>query len=227
MQFLGDNARFGAGTVELTGERSVGAAVEESDAFPFGVRGLLPVVTARRKKGGFKTVYAFPLPEGELGEDGEGDGGAGLARELRAAADFVNVLLAEAAELSGHPFGAVGAVWGGVPERGYCFTRVEELPSDDPGATPIHLRLETSDVPGEPDTLSAVLQYDARGYLCHALLTEFGEGGRACRVTASLDFGSGDVVVQRVVESAPGEEPVELYFRRHAFRERDGWRDRR
>ena len=84
MQFLGDNARFGAETVELTGERSVGAAVEESDAFPFGVRGLLPVVTARRKKGGFKTVYAFPLSEGELGGGGGGPGGGPAARASRA-----------------------------------------------------------------------------------------------------------------------------------------------
>lgn len=229
MQFLGDNARFGAEPVELTDERTVEVAVEGSDTFPFGVRGMLPVVTARRKKGGFKTVYAFPLAEGELPEgDVEGEevpsDDRRLACELRAAVDFVNVLLSEAAELSGHAFGTVGAVWGGIAERGYSFTRVEEVPSDDPGAMPVHLRLETSDVPGEPDTLSGVLQYDERGYLCHALLTEFGEGGRSCRVTASMDYGSGDIVVQKVVEAVPGEEPVELYFRRFASRGReDRW----
>lgn len=209
MEFLGDNTRFGAARVELGEERYVEPLVADGDAFPFGVDGLLPVATSRKKKGGVKTVYAFPFGEGEPPADND------LARELCAAVDFVNVLLGEASELSGHEFGSIGALWLGVPEKGYSFTRVEAVPPANPGDAPIRLRIETSEVPGAPDTLSAVLEYDEGGYLRHALMTEFGENGYSCRVTASVDFASGEVLVQKVAEVVAGEEPYELYYRNY------------
>lgn len=214
VQFFGDNTRFGAQRVELTAERFVDGAVEGGDAFPFGVAGMLPVATSRKKKGGYKTVYAFPFGEGEPPAD------SGLARELCAAVDFANLLLSEAADLTERDFGQIGALWMGVNEKGYSFTRVEQLPANDPNATPIHLRLETSDVPGAPDTLSAVMEYDVEGYLRNVLMTVYEQGGYSVRVMASIEYRSGEVLVQRVTETAaPDEsgrapEPVELY-RRH------------
>lgn len=209
MEFVGDNARFGAERVELSAERCVGLTVQGDGVFPFGVNGMLPVETARKKKGGCKTVYAFPFAEGEPPADSD------LARELCAALDFVNVLLGEAAQLSGHEFGSIGAVQLGVTEKGYSFTRVEVQPLVNPGDAPVRLRVETSDVPGEPGTLSAVLEYDDGGYLRHALMTEYGDGGYTCRATASVDYASGDVLVQKVVEAVPGEEPYELFYRNY------------
>ncbi len=214
MLFRGDNSGYGAGRVELGAGRATGPAMEEGEAFPYGVRGLIPVETERKKKGGIKTVYAFPFAEGEPDEDDE------LARELCAAVDFVNVLLAEAAELSGHPFGTVGAVWTGIAAKGYSFTRVEKTESSAPGSLPVHLRVETSDRPGEPDTLSAVIQYDADGRARHVLMTEYGEDGYTCFVTAAEDFATGDLVVEKVSEGYPDEEPYVLFRRRHGY----GWR---
>lgn len=214
MRFLGDNTAFGAERVDLGAERHADPAVEEGEAFPCGVRGLVPVHTARRKKGGVKTVYAFPFGEGEPPADDP------LAQELCAAVDFVNVLLGEAEDLTGRPFGVLGAVWMGIAPKGYSFTRVEKIDSQGPNALPIHLRVETSDVPAEPGTLSAVLQYDADGRLRHALLTEYGEDGYTCFVTAAEEYATGEVLVERVVEGYPDEEPRELFRRRHAAPER-------
>ena len=116
MLFLGDNARFGTKRVELSSERLVDPVVRDDKPFPFGVDGLVPVVTERRKKGGCKVVYAFPFGEGEPPTDNP------AAQELCDAVGFVNQLLQEAGELSDHEFGAIGALWLEVPERGYSFT---------------------------------------------------------------------------------------------------------
>ena len=242
LELFGDNSGFGTERVELNGLRHVDPAVRDDDAFPFGVQGMLPVVTSRKKKGGFKTVYAFPFAEGEPPADDQ------LAGELRAAVDFINELLAEAADLSGYPFGAITALWMGVPEKGYSFTRVERVeqtvradqrPSerggfggygydgrgyddrdDDPrggsadqSVTVTSLRIETTPVAGTPNTLSAVLEYDANGYARHALMTETGEGGHTCYATASLDYRENALLIDRVMEQYPDERPVKLYYR--------------
>ena len=213
---LGDNTRFAAERVDVTAHRFAGPAEEEGESFPFGVRGLVPVVTERKKKGGHKTVYAFPFAEGEP------DPEDALAGELCAAVDFVNVLLGEARELSGFPFGTIGALWMGVTDGGYSFTRVEEVFSEGWRLPSVHLRLETSDVAGEPGSLSAVLEYDAHGYLRHVLITERGEGGSVCRIVASDESDGRDVLVDRVVEATPGMPDDELYRRR--WRRDDDWR---
>ena len=283
MLLLGDNTRFGHERVELTEERFVEPIATEGDPFPLGVAGLIPVVTSRRKKGGFKTVYAFPLPEGELVPGGGGEGAAEnngdsdtageppaaagpdaaeagaagpdaaeadaadpddavegdravegdpaaegdlaaegdpasrLAFELGEAIDFVNLLLSEARELSGYPFGQIGAIWAEISNKGYAFSRVELAPLDDlgnPGITPIHLRIETSDRASAPDSVSAVIEYDRLGYPLHVLINEFGEDGAARRIISSVDFDEGDILVQKVVEDLPGEgEPLVLYWR--------------
>lgn len=207
MEYVGENGAFGAELVELSPERSVDTLVESGETFPLGVRGLLPVVTARKKKGGSKTVFAFPCAAGVPSTDPQ------LARELADALGFLNTLLAEAADLSGFPFGEVACVQMGVPERGYGFTRVERTRLDGPSAAPIHLRVETSDVPGAAGSLNAVLEYDRYGRVQHVLMTEYGEGGHVCRATAAVDFNDGVLRIERVVEELEaGAEPVELFF---------------
>ena len=206
MLFLGDNAQFGECPVELSAERLVDPIVHGDEGFPFGVEGLLPVVTERRKKGGSKTVYAFPFAEGEPPAENP------AAQELCDAAGFVNRLLQEASELSGHEFGSIGALWLGVPKRGYSFTRVEAACAEGAHSAPFKLRLETSDLPKEPDTLSAVLEYDPQGYVRNALMVEYGEGDTSCRVMAAVDFSCDDVCVRRVVQSDAQGVETELYW---------------
>ena len=211
MQFLGDNSSFGTERVDLNAERFVDVLVDDDEQFPFGVQGLLPVTTSRKKKGGVKVVYAFPFAEGEPPAECD------LAQELVEACKFVNVLLGEASEFSSHEFGHFEALRFGVGEKGYGFTRVEEAPRNADGSpcvTPIHLRLETSAKANEPDSLSAVIEYDAYGYVCNVLVTEFGEDGYVCRAMASYDPRCGQVIVSNVVETRPGEtEQFELYRR--------------
>lgn len=206
MLFLGDNAQFGENPVELSAERLVEPIVHDGERFPFGVDGLLPVVTERRKKGGSKTVYAFPFAEGEPPADNP------AAQELCDATDFVNRLLQEASELSGHEFGSIGALWLGIPKRGYSFTRVEAVCAGETRSAPFNLRLETSDLPKEPDTLSAVLEYDPHGYVRNVLMVEYAENGISCRATAAVDFSCDDVCIRRVVQSDAQGNETELYW---------------
>lgn len=206
MLFLGDNAQFGENPVELLAERLVEPIVHDDERFPFGVDGLLPVVTERRKKGGSKTVYAFPFAEGEPPADDP------AAQELCDAADFVNRLLQEASELSGHEFGAIGALWLGIPKRGYSFTRVEAACAGETHSAPFKLRLETSDLPKEPDTLSAVIEYDRDGYVRNVLMVEYGEDGTSCRAMAAVDFSCDSVCIRRVVQSDAQGNEAELYW---------------
>lgn len=292
MLLFGDNTKYGVERVELSAERYVDPVVAEGDPFPLGVAGLVPVVTSRRKKGGFKTVYALPFGEGELvfdrrGAEGEPDVPAGveadalpedaanqdavepcdddaaagdgapaprdesetpgngdlpvdpadpvnpadpagpadpadqLAFELSEVIDFVNLLLCEAADLSGYPFGKIGSIWIGIPGKGYAFTRVEEAASDDlgnPGVAPIHLRIETSDRACDPGSVSAIVEYDRLGYPLHVMITEFDEGGMTRRIMSSVDFDEHDILVQKVVEDGPGyDEPLVLYWRHPPF----------
>jgi hypothetical protein len=207
MLFLGDNARFGSEYTDVTEGRSVSPAVTGGDAFPFGVEGLLPVNTERRKKGGVKTVYAFPFAEGEI------DAETPLGRELTEAVNFVNDLLGEAGVQANYGFGSIGAVWGGIPEQGYCFTRVEEVPSSAADAAPYHLRIETAAAPNEPESLSAVIEYDADGYVRHVLMSERDGEGVVRRATAAVDFSTGDVRVRQVTETGTDGETRELYWR--------------
>lgn len=206
MLFLGDNAAFGTERVELSAERLVDPVVCDDEPFPFGANGLLPVITERRKKGGCKVVYAFPFGEGEPLADNP------VAQELCDAVGFVNELLQEAAELSGHGFGAIGALWLGIPERGYCFTRVEQSSASEGHGAPYQLRIETSDIPKEPNTLNAVLEYDADGFVRNALMVEYGEGGASCRAMAAVDFSCGEVRVRRVIQTLGDGTETELYW---------------
>ena len=206
MLFLGDNARFGTKRVELSSERLVDPVVRDDKPFPFGVDGLVPVVTERRKKGGCKVVYAFAFGEGEPPTDNP------ASQELCDAVGFVNQLLQEAGELSDHEFGAIGALWLEVPERGYSFTRVEQSSASDAHRAPYQLRIETSDVPKEPNTLNAVLEYDANGFVRNALMVEYGEDGESCRAMAAVDFSCGEVRVRRVIQSFGDGTETELYW---------------
>lgn len=206
MLFLGDNTQFGAERAELNPERLVDPVVTDDEPFPFGVNGLAPVITERRKKGGCKTVYAFPFGEGEAPGDNS------VAQELCDAVGFVNQLLWEASDLSGHEFGAIGALWLGVPERGYAFTRVEQSSGNDANSAPYKLRIETSDVPKEPNTLSAVIEYDADGLVRNVLMVEYGENGESCRAMAAVDFSCGEVRVRRVIQTQSDGSEAERYW---------------
>jgi len=211
VQFLGDNTAYGELRVVLNDDRFVDPYIEDAEPFPFGTRDLLPVATSRKKKGGYKIVFAFPFGPGEPPANNE------LAQELQDAAGFVNMLLSEAREFSGHPFGQIESLWLGVTEKGYSFTRVEEAPNNPDGTpcvTPVHLRLETSSKPSEPGALSAVIEYDTYGYASNILITENGENGCVRRITASYDPRCRQVIVTKVVETRAGEtEPFELYRR--------------
>ena len=128
------------------------------------------------------------------------------------AAGFVNQLLQEASELSGHEFGSIGALWLGVPKRGYSFTRVEGACAEGARSAPFKLRLETSDLPQEPDPLSAVLEYDLHGYVRNVLMVEYAENGISCRATAAVDFSCDDVCIRLVVQSDAQGNETELYW---------------
>ena len=218
LEFIGANDTYGSELHEMSAERSIGTTVCDDANFPFGVKGMLPVMTSRRKKGGVKTTYAFPFAEGQPDESNE------LAHELVEATNYVNMLLGEARELSGYQFGEIGALYMGIGERGYGFTRVEIIPNEEegvPAAAPIHLRLETTDKPGEPGSLSATIEYDPDGYVHHVLMTEFAESGEVVRAMADFNFRRRDIFVSRVISTpAGGGEPEELY-RRYPKRTRD------
>lgn len=206
MIFLGDNTRFGAERVIVSPERLVDPTDPSEEPFPYGAEGLVPVITERRKKGGCKIVYAFPFGEGEPPAD------APMAQELEQAVAFVNQLLLEAADRSGYEFGTIGAIWIGVPDRGYTFTRVEKSSDDDVNGAPYHLRIETSDRPKEPNTLSAVLEYDIDGYVRHALMVEYGDNGTSCRAMAAVDYRDGNVHIRRVIRTNEDGSETELYW---------------
>ena len=110
MRLFGDNSKYGDTEIELAdGKRTVGVKVEDGKAFPEGVAGLIPVVT-KRKKGGTKTVYAFPTKEGDSGELEQTDELAVITDGV----DLINRLLAQAAELArielGQIFGVTMAI---------------------------------------------------------------------------------------------------------------------
>ncbi len=220
LEFFGANDSYGTDRCDLNEERYVDKKVADDAILPFGVKGMLPVVTARRKKGGFKTVYAFPFAEGAPDESDA------LAHELCEATGFVNMLLGEARELSGYEFGVIGALNLGVSAEGYCFTRVEVIPGKGraPAAAPIHLRLETTDVACEPGSLSASVEYDPDGYVRHVSMTEYAENGQVLRAMADYDWHERGVYVFRVTRTPAGAaadvEPEELY-RRYPKREYD------
>lgn len=206
MIFLGDNTRFGTERVIVSSERLVDPIDPSEEPFPYGAEGLVPVITERRKKGGCKIVYAFPLGEGEPPAN------SSIAQELEQAVAFVNHLLLEAADCSGHEFGTIGAIWIGVTDRGYSFTRAEKSSESDVNGAPYHLRIETSDIPKEPNTLSAVLEYDIDGYVRHALMVEYGENGTSCRAMAAVDFRDDNVHIRRVIQVNEDGSETELYW---------------
>ena len=106
MRLFGDNSKYGDTEIELAdGKRTVGVKVEDGKAFPEGVAGLIPVVT-KRKKGGTKTVYAFPTKEGDSGELEQTDELAVITDGV----DLINRLLAQAAELARIELGQIFGV---------------------------------------------------------------------------------------------------------------------
>ncbi len=210
MRLFGDNSTYGTEPVEFASKRTVGVTVAEGLKFPEGIRGLIPV-TSKRKKGGTKTVYAFPTAEGDSGELEASD-------ELAVITDGVelaNRLLAQAAELAHIDLGQIFGVAMGITEDGYGFTRVEVVPIDEhnrPSETPIHLHIETSDTPGEPGTVNAVIALDAEGVPARVLITEFNERGATIRVNVNVNEKTGKLSVQKVEDIRGGDSRL-LYKR--------------
>lgn len=151
MQVLGNNGKFGAKKVNLGGNRYASPSFDKTERFPFGVLGLVPVVTSRRG-GGKDVFYAFK---------DEADDAA-----LVDAAEAVNDLLYEASSCSKHEFGMIEGIQIGIPAQGWGFCRVEYTPFDKRGNAseiPVRLYLETSTDPGAAHSLSATVDYDGEG----------------------------------------------------------------
>ncbi len=148
---------------------------------------------------------------------------------LTESVSFVNRLLAQAAELSGYPFGMIGGIEVGVPERGWAFTRVEVVPLDahgKPSVSPLHLLVETTDEPGCPDSLGAVVEYDKSGNPVHAVMTEFGDPGYSLKITVSLNEKTGKLSVQKVEEIDKLAREERLMYKRGTQPPRRDPRDR-
>ena len=207
MRLFGDNSKYGDTEIELAdGKRTVGVKVEDGKAFPEGVAGLIPVVT-KRKKGGTKTVYAFPTKEGDSGELEQTDELAVITDGV----DLINRLLAQAAELARIELGQIFGVTMAITPENYNFTRVEIVPIDahnKPSETPVHLHIETS----EPGSLSCVIELDGEGVPARVLICEYNERNATLRINVNVNEKTGKLSVQKV-EDIMGSEARLLYKR--------------
>ena len=211
MRLFGDNSKYGDTEIELAdGKRTVGVKVEDGKAFPEGVAGLIPVVT-KRKKGGTKTVYAFPTKEGDSGELEQTDELAVITDGV----DLINRLLAQAAELARIELGQIFGVTMAITPENYNFTRVEIVPIDahnKPSETPVHLHIETSEEPCEPGSLSCVIELDGEGVPARVLICEYNERNATLRINVNVNEKPGKLSVQKV-EDILGSEARLLYKR--------------
>ena len=211
MRLFGDNSKYGDTEIELAdGKRTVGVKVEDGKAFPEGVAGLIPVVT-KRKKGGTKTVYAFPTKEGDSGELEQTDELAVITDGV----DLINRLLAQAAELARIELGQIFGVTMAITPENYNFTRVEIVPIDahnKPSETPVHLHIETSEEPCEPGSLSCVIEFDGEGVPARVLICEYNERNATLRINVNVNEKTGKLSVQKV-EDIMGSEARLLYKR--------------
>ena len=211
MRLFGDNSKYGDTEIELAdGKRTVGVRVEDGKAFPEGVAGLIPVVT-KRKKGGTKTVYAFPTKEGDSGELEQTDELAVITDGV----DLINRLLAQAAELARIELGQIFGVTMAITPENYNFTRVEIVPIDahnKPSETPVHLHIETSEEPCEPGSLSCVIELDGEGVPARVLICEYNERNATLRINVNVNEKTGKLSVQKV-EDIMGSEARLLYKR--------------
>lgn len=242
LKLLDDNEQYGKESIELTDKRRVDVIKEGDHRFPLGLDGLIPVIT-QRSKGPDRVVYAFPLGETDrlrsynnVKVDGYNDKSNSQVEheynELDTAIDLLNRLLAQAAELSKHPFGYVNGIRIAIPNNGYGFTHVEHVPVDahgDPSETPIHLCIETSKRPGACDSLSAVLEYNLQGSIQKVLMTEYGDDGYHCTAIANINEKSGKLSIYKVEESDINRPSKLLYKRgwqhtRATTTEKEGYR---
>ena len=211
MRLFGDNSKYGDTEIELAGgKRTVGVKVEDGKAFPEGVAGLIPVVT-KRKKGGTKTVYAFPTKEGDSGELEQTDELAVITDGV----ELINRLLAQAAELARIELGQIFGVTMAITPENYNFTRVEIGPIDahnKPSETPVHLHIETSEEPCEPGSLSCVIELDGEGVPARVLICEYNERNATLRINVNVNEKTGKLSVQKV-EDIMGSEARLLYKR--------------
>ena len=211
MRLFGDNSKYGDTEIELAdGKRTVGVKVEDGKAFTEGVAGLIPVVT-KRKKGGTKTVYAFPTKEGDSGELEQTDELAVITDGV----DLINRLLAQAAELARIELGQIFGVTMAITPENYNFTRVEIVPIDahnKPSETPVHLHIETSEEPCEPGSLSCVIELDGEGVPARVLICEYNERNATLRINVNVNEKTGKLSVQKV-EDIMGSEARLLYKR--------------
>lgn len=178
---------------------------------------------------------AFGAPR-ETEEPGAGTSGevaghvsldVGLLALLDAAA-LVNVVLDEAYEQTGYPFGVLDALQVQVTDSGSGFCRMEPLAASSlAGADlgPLALCLETYEKVGSPDSLSAQVLFFPGGAPRKVVLTSQETSSHACRVVARREPW-GTVRVSEVVETFGKKVPPRVLLgedhARSAGRGREG-----
>ena len=218
MDLFGSNRTLGFEETTLGDARKALPICADERRFPYGVGGLVPISTMRKK--GEKVVYAFPVGDAEDAPEGDAPCEAGaedLYAALVEAVDLVNRMLDQAAELARYDFGFVGGIEVGVPEQGWGFTRVEVVAKDahgQPSTSPLHLCIETVDDPGSPDSLSAVVEYGEDAVPLKLTLTEFGPDGDTCRVAVSVNEKTGKLSVAKVEHNLYRENRTRLLYKR-------------
>lgn len=115
---------------------------------------------------------------------------------------LVNGMLLQAAELSGYPFGQVGAIQLGVGPRGVGFTRVDptsETSEQRASGVALTLHIETTDEnPGAPESFSAIIDYNESGEPIRIAMLEYTEDDYAFRAAANIDDETGELSIHKV-----------------------------
>ncbi len=186
MRFTGNNDKLGLGKVKIAGDRVAKAAQDKTEAFPLGVRGMVPLSTIK-KGGGTLTVFVFK--------------DAADLETLQGVIERLDALMSEAEGLADCTFGQFEDVRVGVKSPGFKFCYAEYAPVDKRGfamATPVHLRVEQDGPEGEPGDRSATVEFDAQGRIARAAVDTVREGGYRYRLTAMPDGPDGELVVHKI-----------------------------
>ncbi len=186
MRFTGNNDKLGQGKVKIAGDRVAKAAQDKTEAFPLGVRGMVPLSTIK-KGGGTLTVFVFK--------------DAADLETLQGVIERLDALMGEAEGLADCTFGRFEDVRVGVKSPGFKFCYAEYAPVDKRGfamATPVHLRVEQDGPEGEPGDRSATVEFDAQGRIARAAVYTVREGGYRYRLTAMPSEPDGELVVHKI-----------------------------
>ena len=187
MNLVGNNDKLGQAKIRLSGDRVAKPAQDKTEAFPLGVRGMVPLSTTK-KGGGTLTVFVFK-------DAADIEVLTGVVKQL-------NGLMYEAEELVENcTFGQFEDVRVGVKSPGFKFCHVEFAPVDKRGfamVAPVKLRVEAACDEGEPGDKHAVVEFDAQGAIVRASVDTVREGGYRYRLTAMPEGPEGQLVVHKV-----------------------------